>query len=246
MNDLDHDFAIDARGVTKTYGSGATGYQALRGVDFAVARGEFVMLSGPSGSGKTTLLSILGCALQATSGVVRILGDEVTARTENELPALRLARVGFVFQQHGLIASLTAGENVRLVLELRGLSRRDAREEAARLLGVVGLADKVDSRPRDLSGGQRQRVAIARAVAGSPPLLLCDEPTASLDAENGKVVIQLLRDLATRQRHTVVVVTHDNRIFHFADRIVHIEDGRIVGSARPKGSDPEPRPTATS
>jgi putative ABC transport system ATP-binding protein len=222
--------AVDAREVTKTYGSGATGYQALRGVDFAVARGEFVMLSGPSGSGKTTLLSILGCALTATSGVVRILGEDVSARPEKELPALRLAHVGFVFQQHGLIASLTASENVRLLLELRGWSRLDARAESARLLELVGLGDKLDSRPRDLSGGQRQRIAIARAVAGSPPLLLCDEPTASLDAENGKLVIALLRDLAGKQGHTVVVVTHDNRIFHFADRIVHIEDGRIVPS----------------
>ena len=222
------DFAIDARDVTKTYGSGVTGYQALRGVDFAVGRGEFVMLSGPSGSGKTTLLSILGCALQATSGVVRLLGEDVTARREAELPALRLSLVGFVFQQHGLIASLTARDNVGLLLELRGRSRREARAEAARLLELVGLSDKLDSRPRDLSGGQRQRVAIARAVAGGPPLLLADEPTASLDAENGKLVIALLRDLAEKQGHTVVVVTHDNRIFHFADRIVGIEDGRIV------------------
>ncbi len=220
--------AIEARGVTKVYGEGAVAYQALRGVDFEADEGEFVLLNGPSGSGKTTLLSILGCVLEATSGTVRLFGETVTGRPERELPELRLAYIGFVFQGHNLLAALTARENVALPLQMRGWRRAEALAEADRLLAKVGLADKVDRPGAQLSGGQKQRVAIARAVAGAPPLILADEPTASLDAESGLKVTELLRGLAREQGHTVVVVTHDNRIFHLADRIVEIEDGRIV------------------
>lgn len=222
------DLAIEARGVTKVYGEGAVAYHALRGVDFAVRRGEFVMLSGPSGSGKTTLLSILGCVLRATGGSVRVYDVDVTAAKDRDLPALRMAHVGFIFQGHNLIASLGAGDNVAMILELRGWSRRDARTEAARLLAEVGLGEHYERAPKDLSGGQRQRVAIARALAGAPPIILADEPTASLDAQSGMHVTELLKELAKERGHTVVVVTHDNRIYHLADRIVRIEDGRIV------------------
>jgi putative ABC transport system ATP-binding protein len=218
---------VELRAVTKTYGRGPTAYEALRGVDFIARSGEFVMLSGPSGSGKTTLLSILGCVLSATSGEVRLFGQDVSQTKEAALPALRLAYVGFVFQGHNLLASLTAAENVALSLELRGASRREAKRDAEALLDRVGLARRVKSKPRDLSGGERQRVAIARALAGSPPLVLADEPTAALDATNGRTVTELLRRLADENGHTVVVVTHDSRIFDLADRIVHIEDGRI-------------------
>jgi putative ABC transport system ATP-binding protein len=223
--------AIDVRNVTKTYGSGATAYQALRGVDIAVKPGEFVMLSGPSGSGKTTLLSILGCVLTATSGHVSLLGEDISHAGESALPRLRLEYIGFVFQSHNLIASLSAEDNIRMLLRLRGWSARDAAAEAVRLLEQVGLGDKRASKPADLSGGQRQRVAIARALAGSPPILLADEPTAALDAKNGLAVTETLRALAKDHGHTVVVVTHDNRIFHLADRIVHIEDGLIQENA---------------
>ena len=220
--------AIDVRNLTKTYGSGETAYQALKGVDFAVDTGELVMLSGPSGSGKTTLLSVLGCVLLPSSGTVSLLGEDISHATESDLPRLRLSRIGFVFQSHNLIASLSARENLSMLLELRGLGAREARDEALRLLGAVGLADKVDSLPRDLSGGQRQRVAVARALAGSPPIILADEPTAALDAQNGLAITTMLRTLAKERGHTVVVVTHDSRIFHLADRIVHIEDGLIT------------------
>jgi putative ABC transport system ATP-binding protein len=218
---------VELRAVTKTYGSGATAYQALRGVDLSVRPGEFVMLSGPSGSGKTTLLSILGCVLSATSGQVRLFDRDVTRLKESALPAVRLAYVGFVFQGHNLIASSTACENVALPLELRGASRREARRQAEELLERVGIGPRMNHKPRDLSGGERQRVAIARALAGSPPLVLADEPTASLDAANGRHVTELLRALAKEHGHTVLVVTHDNRIFDLADRIVRIEDGLI-------------------
>ena len=220
--------AIEVRDLTKTYGAGNTAYQALKGVDFVASPGEFVMLSGPSGSGKTTLLSILGCVLTPTSGDVKLLGEDISHAQEKDLPRLRLSYVGFVFQSHNLIEALSARDNIALLLEFRGGSRRDATREAVRLLESVGLADKVDAKPRDLSGGQRQRVAIARALAGAPPILLADEPTAALDAHNGYAVTEVLRALAREHGHTVVVVTHDSRIFHLADRIVYIEDGLIT------------------
>jgi putative ABC transport system ATP-binding protein len=222
------ELAIDCSGVRKVYGTGATAYEALRGVDFGVAPGEFVMLSGPSGSGKTTLLSILGCVLNATSGEVRLLGEDVMGANEARLARLRLSHIGFVFQAHNLIASLTCLENIVMLLEMRGIARRPAVAEAERLLALVQLASQAQKKPRDLSGGQRQRVAIARALAGSPPIILADEPTAALDAQNGLAVTETLRTLAKDHGHTVVVVTHDSRIFHLADRIVHIEDGGIL------------------
>jgi len=219
--------AVDVHGMTKVYGSGAVAFQALKEVDFQADIGEFVMLSGPSGSGKTTLLSILGCVLRPTSGEVLLFGQDVAVAREDELPDLRLKLIGFVFQGFNLIASLSASENIALVLQLRGWNPREARREAAKLLAAVGMPEKADSLPRDLSGGQRQRVAIARAIAGHPPLLLADEPTANLDGHTGLQVTAMLKELARAHGSTVVVVTHDNRIFHLADRLVQIEDGRI-------------------
>jgi putative ABC transport system ATP-binding protein len=219
--------AVEVHAVTKTYGAGPSAFQALKGVDLSVREGELVMLCGPSGSGKTTLLSILGCVLQATSGSVCLFGDDVSNKQESKLPELRLGYVGFIFQGHNLLASMSARENIELVLELRGVARRVARAEAQELLELVGLGSKADNLPADLSAGQRQRVAIARALAGRPPLILADEPTAALDAENGAKVTETLRHLAKKEGHTVLVVTHDSRIFHLADRIVRIEDGLI-------------------
>ena len=232
--------AIEARALTKTFGQGELAVPVLKGIDLTVRRGEFVMLAGPSGSGKTTLLSILGCVLNPTEGEVKLFGDTTAPRPEAELPRLRLAYIGFVFQGHNLIASLTATENIVFQLALRGCSNREGTREAHRLLERVGLGDKRDRKPSDLSGGQRQRVAIARAIAGSPPLILADEPTASLDAQSGLLVTEMLKELAREQGHTVMVVTHDNRIFQFADRMIHIEDGLI----RDEPSIPSARPSA--
>ena len=218
---------VDVRGLSKVYGSGATAFEALKEVDFHAGAGEFVMLSGPSGSGKTTLLSILGCVLRPTAGSVSLFGRDVATAREDELPFLRLGLVGFVFQGFNLIASLSASENIALVLQLRGRQPKEAKREAVALLAEVGMPDKADSLPRDLSGGQRQRVAIARAIAGHPPLLLADEPTANLDGHTGLQVTEMLKELSRAHGSTVVVVTHDNRIFHLADRLVHIEDGHI-------------------
>ncbi len=222
------DDAISLKGLTKVYGDGALAFQALKGIDLTVAKGEFMMLVGPSGSGKTTLLSILGCVLKPTAGESFLFGQPLHGRPESDLPKLRLEYIGFIFQGHNLMPALTSEENVALPLELRGYSTKAALVEAREVLSAVGLADKLKSLPQDLSGGQRQRVSVARAVAGRPPLILADEPTASLDAESGMAVTQLLKKLSSERGHTVVVVTHDNRIFQLADRMVFIEDGLIV------------------
>ena len=220
-------FAIEARAVTKIYGSGGAAVPALRGVDLHVVRGEMLFLTGPSGSGKTTLLSILGCVLRPSSGQVQVMGAAIAQLTDTQLAAFRLRSLGFVFQGHNLIASLSAVQNVRLPLLLQGVERSEAHARAAQELSQVGLVDKMDKKPGDLSGGQKQRVAIARALVTQPPLVLADEPTASLDAKSGRGVMELLTDLARQRGTTVVVVTHDNRIFDFADRTVAIEDGQL-------------------
>lgn len=231
--------AIDLRQLGKVYGTGELAFHALKGIDLVVPRGQFMMLVGPSGSGKTTLLSILGCVLEPSTGEGYLFGSPLHGRTESERPSLRLSYIGFIFQGHNLIASMNAVENVAIPLQLRGYSARAARKEALETLDAVGLADKALRRPDELSGGQRQRVAVARAIAGRPPLILADEPTASLDAESGMQVTQLLKKLSSERGHTVVVVTHDNRIFHLADRTVYIEDGvlvtrsSVVGGAHP-------------
>lgn len=222
------DAAIELKGLTKTYGTGALAFQALKGIDLTVKQGEFMMLVGPSGSGKTTLLSILGCVLSPTDGEAYLFGEKLHGRRESDLPDLRLSYIGFIFQGHNLIPALNLEDNVAFPLVLRGYSRHDALTEAREVLTAVGLADKLKRHPEDLSGGQRQRVAIARALAGKPPLILADEPTAALDAQTGQQVTELLKKLSTERGHTVVVVTHDNRIFHYADRTVHIEDGLLV------------------
>lgn len=220
--------AVELKGLSKTYGEGALAFQALKGIDLKVQSGEFMMLVGPSGSGKTTLLSILGCVLSPTSGEAFLFGEPLHGRKERELPNLRLSYIGFIFQGHNLMPALTVEQNVAFPLELRGYSHHAALVEARDVLAAVGMSDKLTKHPDALSGGQRQRVAVARAVAGKPPLILADEPTASLDAETGGQVTSLLKKLSTERGHTVIVVTHDNRIFHLADRTVHIEDGHLV------------------
>jgi len=223
--------AITIRAVTKTYAEGTSGTLALDGVDLAVQRGEVMLLMGPSGSGKTTLLSIMGCILRPTSGQVVLSGNDVTAMSEKSLPALRLKHIGFVFQGFNLFPTLTAGENVELSLKLKGLNRTAAKSEARRLLSLVSLDGKYDAFPADLSGGQKQRVAIARAVAGSPETILADEPTAALDSHTGRSVVEMMSMLAHKENRAVVIVTHDNRLVDYADRIVRIEDGRVASAA---------------
>jgi putative ABC transport system ATP-binding protein len=222
------DATVAVRNVTKTYAQGEAAMRALDSVDLDVHRGELVLLMGPSGSGKTTLLSIIGCILRPNGGTVHILGRAVAGLPERDLPGIRRERIGFVFQEFNLFPTLTAEANVRLALDLKGTSRREATERSASLLEHVGLGNKRGAYPADLSGGQKQRVAIARALAGDPPIILADEPTAALDTQSGHVVMELLRSLAHEKERSVVIVTHDNRMLGYADRIVHLEDGRIV------------------
>ncbi len=226
--------AIAVRNVTKTYKTGAVSVKALDGVDFAVKKGEVVLLMGPSGSGKTTLLSVMGCILRPSSGSVQIEGKEVAHLPEKFLPAVRLSHIGFIFQGFNLFPALTVLENVQLAMELKGTRGGVARRRAGELLERVGLGDKLAALPANLSGGQKQRVAIARALAGEPGIILADEPTAALDSQSGRTVIESLRELAHARGRAVVIVTHDSRTLDVADRIAHIEDGRISKSAPEK------------
>ncbi len=220
--------AIAVRQLTKRYAEGAVGTLALRGIDLDVHAGELLMLMGPSGSGKTTLLSIMGCILTASSGSLQIAGKEITQLKEKQLPAIRLEHIGFIFQGFNLFPTLTARENVELMLDLKGVPPAPAKKRAAELLDQVGLGSKQGSFPSDLSGGQKQRVAIARALAGDPAIILADEPTAALDFHSGQNVMQMMSELAHKRDRAVVIVTHDSRVLGFADRIVKIEDGAIA------------------
>jgi len=228
MNKQERNTVIRAKGLSKVYREGATELRALQEVDLEVRTGELTLLMGPSGSGKTTLLSILGCILRASEGKLEVLGEDVSLLAESELPRIRRGAIGFVFQGFKLFPALTAAENVALALDVRGVRAGEAKKRGEELLAEVGLAQKARSFPADLSGGQKQRVAIARALAGDPPILLADEPTAALDSTSGRTVIELLQRLARVHGRAVVMVTHDPRVLSFGDRIIHLEDGRIV------------------
>jgi putative ABC transport system ATP-binding protein len=219
---------IRARGLSKLYREGATELRALSDVELDIHSGQLTLLMGPSGSGKTTLLSILGCILRATEGSLELLGEKVTSLPEKELPRIRRNAIGFVFQGFNLFPTLTAAENVALAMDVRGVRGGPARRRAMELLQEVGLQDRSHAFPADLSGGQKQRVAIARALAGNPPILLADEPTAALDSTSGRAVIELLQRLAHDHGRAVVMVTHDPRVLSYGDRILHLEDGRLV------------------
>ena len=219
--------AIRVRGVTKEFGTGGAVARALRGVDLDVAYGEMLLLVGPSGCGKTTLVSIIAGTLEPTAGDVEVLGHDLTAMTNGAKVRFRRENVGFVFQSYNLLPALTAAENAAVPLLIAGWRRRDAVEKAATVLESLGLGDRLLNLPSELSGGQQQRVAIARALVHEPRLLVCDEPTSALDAENGRITMELIERLAVQPDRAVIVVTHDSRVYSFADRIASMEDGRI-------------------
>jgi putative ABC transport system ATP-binding protein len=223
---------IEAVDVVKVLGSGAGQVQALKGVTMSLRGREMVLLMGPSGSGKTTLLSVLGCMLSPTQGTVRVHRRSTQGLTSEELAKLRREHVGFIFQSYHLFPTLDARDNVRLALDLRGERSAAAVMKANEALDLVGLAHKKGALPRELSGGEQQRVAIARAVVGKPSVILADEPTGALDSENGQAIMEMLAQIAKDPSRAVLVVAHDPRIVPFFDRIVHIEDGRIVGDER--------------
>jgi putative ABC transport system ATP-binding protein len=215
--------------VSKFYRTGDFTVTALKDVNFEVFGGEIVAVMGPSGSGKTTLLTIAGALLRPSRGRVEICGTDITEMRENQLAEIRRQKVGFVYQSFNLLEALTAIENVRLVIQNHNKSsRQDASHRARELLEMMGLSHRLNSLPKKMSDGEKQRVAIARALAKNPDLLLADEPTANLDARRGQEVMALLREKAVELNKAVVVVSHDNRIRQFAQRIVWLEDGMIT------------------
>ena len=219
--------AVQMRGVDKYFGEGDARTHVLKTTDFDAPLGELVMLVGPSGCGKTTLLSVLAGTLNADGGQVSVFGERIDQMKAAALTRFRAQNIGFIFQQFNLIPTLTAAENVSIPLLIQGKSNAVALKRARDVLERVGLGHKAGERPSKLSGGQQQRVAIARALVHEPRLLICDEPTSALDRENGTLVMQLLRDVARSADRTVIIVTHDSRIYRYADRMAEMEDGRV-------------------
>jgi putative ABC transport system ATP-binding protein len=226
MNEL----AIDAHGLAKAYKIGKTRQQVLKNVDFHARRGEVTMVMGPSGSGKSTLIAALSGLMKPDEGEVLALGESLWVKRAGKLDRFRLQHCGFIFQGFNLFPALDATEQVVQVLRYYGMKRRDAQARARATLEAVGLGERLHQKPAELSGGEKQRVAIARALAKAPSLIFADEPTSALDSSNGQVVIRLLHEAARERGAAIVVVTHDSRLESHADRIIHMEDGKILDS----------------
>lgn len=222
------DLAVRCRGLSKTYGTGDASVMALRGIDLDVRRGELLMLVGPSGCGKTTLISVLAAILDQDSGQCEVLGQDLKGMDQRERTRFRGLSIGFVFQVFNLLPALNAMENVAVPLLINGISRKSAEARAGKALEAVGLGSRLDALPGNLSGGQQQRVAIARAMVHEPKLIVCDEPTSSLDHKTGQSVMEILRGVAKSADRALIVVTHDPRIFEFADRMAYMDDGKII------------------
>ena len=225
--------AIRCAGIAKTFGSGESAVRALRGIELEVRRGEMMALVGPSGCGKTSLISIMAGLLQRDGGELSVMGTDPGALSGHERTKWRGANVGFIFQQFNLIPQVSIVENAAVPLLLRNVPRREALDRAAALLREVGLGGREKSRPTKLSGGQQQRVAIARALVNEPRILVCDEPTSALDGATGQRVMGLIREITQREDRVVILVTHDERIYHYADRIAHLDDGRVTHVSTP-------------
>jgi len=219
--------ALAAVHLNHYFGQGNLRKQVLFDINVQIAPGEIVILTGPSGSGKTTLLTLMGSLRSAQEGSLRVLGDELRQAPAKQMISIR-RKIGFIFQAHNLLEFLTAYQNVELALELQEVTKEDADQRIQQILTAVGLAERMHYYPNELSGGQKQRVAIARALVGQPKLILADEPTAALDKQSGRDVVGLLQQLAKEQNCTILLVTHDNRILDIADRIIYMEDGRLV------------------
>ncbi|MXO82436.1 ATP-binding cassette domain-containing protein [Altererythrobacter aestiaquae] len=219
---------MSTRGVTRDFPSGQDVITVLHGIDCDIRSGEMTYVVGASGSGKTTLISIMCGILWPTQGEVDVFGTDIYNLSDNELVNFRLQNIGFIFQQYNLIPSVDAASNAAVPLIAQGMDRLEARERAVAMLEKLNIADQADKLPNQLSGGQQQRVAIARALVHEPRLVVCDEPTAALDAKSGRRVMDLLREVGVSEDRSVIIVTHDNRIFDLADRILVLEDGRIT------------------
>ena len=227
--------SVQCRGVLKDFGQGEARVSVLRGVDFSADSGELTFLVGPSGCGKTTLLSVIAGLLNSDDGEIELFGQRVERLPDDQRIRFRRKRLGFVYQQYNLLPALTAAENAAVPLLAAGMPRPQAVEKAAGLLATLGLGNRVNALPNKLSGGQQQRVTLARALVHEPSLILCDEPTAALDHATGDAVMELLSEHAVHPDRSVIVVTHDTRVFKYADRIAHMDDGRIVKTEHPRG-----------
>ena len=225
--------AMRARGVVKDFDNGGTASRVLHGVDLEIESGRLTLLIGPSGCGKTTLLSILTGILTPSAGEVDVRGVRITDLRGARKARFRRENLGFIFQQYNLLPALSAAENAAIPLVADGMRLREAAERGRATLARIGMAEHADKLPNQLSGGQMQRVAIARALVHGPSVIVCDEPTAALDEETGRKVMEILREIASDPNNAVLVVTHDNRVYHFADRIVTMNDGRITGEQTP-------------
>lgn len=226
--------AVTVQHINKDFSIGdGQSNRVIHDVSCSVRMGELTMLVGPSGCGKTTLISIMSGILTPTEGTVTVMGTEITRLSDRKKVIFRREHIGFIFQQFNLLPALTASENAALPLIAAGVPIKDASEKASSILETLGMGEHLRKQPRQLSGGQQQRVAIARALVHDPDLIVCDEPTASLDAKTGESVMHILRTAANDHQRAVLVVTHDNRIYHFADRILEMSDGTITGKHKP-------------
>lgn len=219
---------VKLEGIDKTYGNGATSTHALKGIDLEIYEGELLMIVGPSGSGKTTLISIIAGILDATAGKCLVLGQDIKLMHNGEKTAFRGKNIGFVFQAFNLVPMLSSVENIAIPLIINGTNYDEATQEASKMLVLMGMEEKTLSYPQELSGGQQQRIAIARSCIHNPKIIVCDEPTSALDHETGIKVLELLKQKALEPGRALIVVTHDARIFSFADRIVRMDDGKIA------------------
>jgi putative ABC transport system ATP-binding protein len=240
MVKLSPDIAVHCSGITKTYGTGDTKVLALRGIDLDVRCSELLMLAGPSGCGKTTLISIIAAILDQDSGACEVFGNNLQNFSSRERAHFRNRSLGFVFQAFNLLPALTATENASIPLLIRGMPHKQAEDLARKALKQVGLCERVNALPAQLSGGQQQRVAIARALVHEPKLIICDEPTSNLDHKTGIDMIEILRRVAQNPERAIIVVTHDPRIYDFADRMAHMDDGKIVDVVAGKNKEIQP------
>ncbi|WP_082701029.1 ABC transporter ATP-binding protein [Erythrobacter sp. YT30] len=234
---IEAEAAISARGIIRDFETGQSTIRVLHGIDADIRSGEMTYVVGESGSGKTTLISIMCGILWPTEGEVKVFGTDIYSLTDTELVNFRLENIGFIFQQYNLIPSIDAAANAAVPLIAKGMDIEPAREKSKQLLDALNIGDQAEKLPSQLSGGQQQRVAIARALVHEPRLVVCDEPTAALDASSGRRVMDLLRDVAVSEDRACIIVTHDNRIFDLADRILVLEDGRVThdGKEMPEG-----------
>lgn len=229
-SEVKDDTIVEVKGITKCFGEeGVCLVEVIKGIDLKIERGSFVSIMGPSGSGKTTFLDIIGCLLRPTQGEVFIDSQKVSNLGDRQLAKIRGKKIGFIFQQYNLIQSYTALENVELGLRINGKSKSEARSRSRDLLNLVGLGHRMSHRPSQLSGGEQQRVAIARALANEPTIILGDEPTGNLDSKTGFMILNLLKELNQKKGYTIIVVTHDQRVAKYTDKIINMMDGKIKG-----------------